>query len=114
MPKKQESSRLIRRFVGPLFFACAVVYLAFHALNGERGIYALLKEQRKLEVLKTEVAKVTNRREELEHRSHLLSDDSLDLDMLDERARAVLGMAGNNEVLLPSADAAEPESSTGH
>lgn len=104
MRKKHQSSRRIRRLFGPMFFACAVVYLAFHALNGERGIYALLKEQRKLEVLKTEVAKVSHEREDLEHRSHLLSDDSLDLDMLDERARSVLGMAEKNEVLLPATE----------
>ncbi len=88
-----------RRFANHLFCAFAIVYLAFHALSGERGIYALFKEQRKLQVVSTELTRVTADRAALEHRVRLLNSSSLDDDLLDERARDVLGLAAEDEVI---------------
>lgn len=89
-----------RRFVGPIFFAIAIFYLAFHALNGERGFYAYLKQSRNLESSQTELAALKAEREALENRVHLLGDESLDLDLLDEEARRKLGTAKDTEVML--------------
>jgi len=69
--------------------------------GGEHGIYALLKEERKLEVLKTELNDITEKRKSLEHRVHLMSSGSLDLDMLDEQARTLLDDTGKDEVVIP-------------
>lgn len=88
-----------RKLGGPLFFAAAIFYLTFHALSGERGLYALFKETRHLEALQEELAKVSAERAELEHRTRLLGSGSLDRDLLDERAREVLGAAGKDEVV---------------
>jgi cell division protein FtsB len=90
----------LRRFVGPLFFSAAVFYLAFHALNGERGLYAYLKQSRNLESSQQQLAKLIHERQSLENRVHLLSDSSLDLDLLDEEARRVLGKADKHEVVV--------------
>ena len=92
----------LRRLVGPLLFAACFFYIGFHALNGDRGIYALLKEQRKLELTVAETGRVSDSRRELEHRVRMLNSESLDIDLLDEEARRVLGYAGENEaVALP-------------
>jgi cell division protein FtsB len=88
-----------RRFAGPTFFVSALFYLGFHALNGERGVYGLFKEQRKLEVLQAELKDVQGRRESLERKVKLLGSGSLDLDLLDEQVRNMLGMAATNEVV---------------
>jgi len=98
-PKLHE--KLLKPLIGPLALVIAVFYFTFHALSGERGIYALLKEERKLEVIKSELKNVTAQRAELEHRVRLLSDGSLDLDLLDEQSRAILGNAGEGEVVVP-------------
>ena len=90
----------VKRFVGPALFSLAVVYLAFYALNGDRGLYAFLRQSRNLESTQQELARLTTERESLENRVHLLSDDSLDLDLLDEQARRVLGTAKANEVVV--------------
>ena len=74
-------------------------YLGFHAVSGERGFFALFKETRKLATLKEELQQVRAEREALELKTKRLSSSSLDLDLLDERARVVLGMAGKNEVV---------------
>ncbi len=90
----------IKRASGPLFCVLALFYLGFHAVSGERGLLALFKESHKLETLKTELAEVTLKREALDKKVRLLSNQSLDLDLLDEQARTVLGMAGKNEVVI--------------
>jgi cell division protein FtsB len=90
----------LRRFMGPLFFSAAVCYLAFHALSGERGIYAFLKQSRNLDASQQELAKLSAERKALENNVHLLSDDSLDLDLLDEQARRVLGKVDQHEVVV--------------
>jgi cell division protein FtsB len=87
------------RFVKPLLAVLVLFYLGFHAVSGERGVVALLKENRKLEQLKLELAEVQKERVVLDKKVHGLSSHSLDLDLLDERARLVLGMAGKNEIV---------------
>lgn len=89
----------IKRAAGPLFCVLAVFYLGFHTVSGERGALALFKESRKLENLKAELAEVKQKHEVLDKKVKRLSDNSLDLDLLDERARFVLGMAGKDELV---------------
>src|ERR1700744_5955279 len=89
----------IKRVAGPLSLAALIFYIVFHAVSGERGVFALFKETRKLDMLKAELAEVKEKREALEHKAHLLSDNSLDLDLLDEQVRRVLGMAHKSEVV---------------
>lgn len=94
-----EDQRL-KRLASPLLFSLAVCYLAFHALNGDRGLYAYLKQSRHLDSSQQELASLVLKREELENRVRLMSDASLSLDLLDEQARRVLGGAGKNEIVI--------------
>jgi cell division protein FtsB len=89
-----------RRFAGPLLLMALVFYFVFHALNGERGIYALLKEQRKLDVLQAQLADATAQRKAMELRVRGLSSASIDPDMLDEQARRELGYTGPGEQVI--------------
>lgn len=90
---------ILSRIFWPAFFCAALSYLGFNALNGNHGIYALLKEQHRLEAQKRELSLLTTERENLEHRVSLLSDKSLDLDLLEERARMVLGYSDKDEMI---------------
>lgn len=98
----------LRPLVGPLLLAIGIFYFTFHALSGERGIYALLKENRKLELLKTELGDIAVKRKDMEHRVRLMSDGSLDLDLLDEQARIILNDADEHEVVVPITAPASP------
>ena len=82
-----------------MFLVLVMFYLCFHAVSGERGVFALFKETRKLDKIQSELAEVKAQHDALEHKVHLLSDNSLDLDLLDEQARRVLGMAGKDEIV---------------
>ena len=90
-----------KRAAGPLLIVLVMFYLMFHAVSGERGVFALFTETRRLAVLKAELAEVHAKREALEHKVQLLSRRSLDLDLLDEQVRRILGMTGKDEVKLP-------------
>jgi cell division protein FtsB len=91
------SPRLIVKLVS---WALLFVFFAFHALNGNYGLYALVREQYRITTLKQKLAEVSQERAELEHRVQLMRDDSLDADMLDEQARRTLGVTSKDEVIV--------------
>ena len=96
----RDKQSFARRLAGPLFLVLTMFYLGFHAVSGERGLFAWFSESRKLETLKAELGDVKAKHEAMEHKVRLMSDSSLDLDMLDEQLRRVLGMAGNGETVI--------------
>jgi cell division protein FtsB len=76
------------------------VYFAYHAISGERGLIRLIS-------LKQEISKAQRisdsfkiQKNNLEKKVKLLSSDSLDLDLLEERSRIVLNMAGEDEYII--------------
>ena len=92
--------RIRGRQVVPLVLAvCTLAYLAYHALHGDRGFLAWLilkQDLSETEMLRDDLAR---QRFELEHRVSLLRPESLDPDMLEERAHAAKlwpqGRSGN-------------------
>lgn len=101
VPAFPESAfALPRRAMRPLLCVLVLFYLAFHAISGDRGLVALFKETRRLEQLTAELEATRNNRVALQQKVDRMSNSSLDLDMLDERARTVIGYAGKNEVVI--------------
>jgi cell division protein FtsB len=90
---------LVKRLSGSLFLVLVMFYLGFHAVSGERGVFALFTESRKLELLQIQLAEVKDKHDALANKVRLLSDNSLDLDMLDEQVRRVTGMANHDEII---------------
>ncbi len=93
-----------RPAIGPLFyFGTAIVlglYFTFAAVQGDFGLFNRVQIDAEIKTLK---AQRDNRQAELaqlENRTRRLSDDFLDLDLLDERARDVLGMARPDEIVI--------------
>lgn len=99
---RMNSWRRPDKMGGPLLLAFGVFYLVFHLFSGERGLYALLKENRKLEILRAELKEVQTKNAEMDRRVKAMNSGSLDLDMLDEQVRRVLGDASRNEVVIPT------------
>ena len=88
------------RVVKPLLWMFMAFYLGYHALHGERGLYALVREQHELAALQTELSTTTSEREKLELRVSHLRDGSLDRDLLDEQMRRMLGVMKKGEVVV--------------
>ncbi len=99
----------VKRVSGPLLIVFAIFYLGFHAVSGDRGLYALFRETRKLDLLQIQLQDVHAKREALEHKVKLLSNSSLDLDLLDEQVRRVIGMTGKDEIVYFLDDKAKPK-----
>ncbi|TRW97586.1 septum formation initiator family protein [Paracoccus sp. M683] len=76
------------------------LYFAFAAVQGPSGI--LRRVQLEAETLELEAEREALMQEaaRMQNLTHRLSDDYLDLDLLDERARAVLGTIRADEVIL--------------
>ena len=77
-------------------------YFGYHAVQGERGLVAWLRLSQEVERIEASLQIAVAERASLEHNVALLSPDGLDLDMLEERARVVLGLAHPQDFIVLS------------
>ena len=80
--------------------ACLAGYFVYHAVQGDRGIVAWMQLNQQIRVAEGELAKTDAERQEMEQRVALLSNTSLDLDMLEERARVMLNFSHPDDVVI--------------
>jgi cell division protein FtsB len=74
-----------------------LLYFIFHSIYGSRGVIAYFKLQAELENAHSKLNSLRVERLEIENKAKLLRPESLDKDMLDEKARNVLGVVLPNE-----------------
>ncbi|MDT8344776.1 MAG: septum formation initiator family protein [Thermohalobaculum sp.] len=82
-----------------LLLAFALVFL-HSGLQGERGLTALHDADREIAALRAELAVLDAETAEFANRVRRLDESALDLDLLDERARAVLGYVRPDEIVI--------------
>jgi cell division protein FtsB len=82
-----------------IIFILLLSYFSYHLLSGERGLIALMELSKKVDDSRANLDQVVADRLRLEHRVSLLRDESLDLDLLDEQARRLLGYVGKDDVI---------------
>ena len=80
--------------------AFLIVYFAFHAINGDRGLLKYLYLQQEIADARQIAQKYSLQKNKLEKKVRHLSNSSLDLDLLEERARIVLNMADSDEFVI--------------
>lgn len=79
----------------------AILAVFVHSgLQGEHGLIALRQAEALERDLTAELSQTREDRLELENLVSRLRDDNLDLDLLDERARAVLGYVRPDELVI--------------
>ena len=90
----------LRSYLSTAALALLLVYFGYHAFAGAGGL--LQSEQRDAAlVAKTqELAQLTVQRNDLEVRARLLSDSSLSADLLEERARSLLGFEDPRDYVI--------------
>lgn len=76
------------------------MYFTFAAVQGEYGLFRRAEVVAANEDLSAELARLDSRIEEMANKTARLSDDFLDLDLLDQQARDVLGLVRADEVVL--------------
>ena len=86
------------RLTAGLFLA--VVYLAAQALTGQLGLLSARARAAELADRQMQASNLDQERRELEVRVTHLGDDNLSRDLLEERARALLGYADPRDVVV--------------
>jgi len=87
-------------FIFPLLALSAGGYFGYHLQNGDHGLNSRTELQRRADVLEGELAGLTEVRQRIERDVALLRPESLDPDMLDERARAILNLAHRDDLIM--------------
>ena len=90
----------IATYLPTAFLAALVVYFGFQALTGERGLLTAHERRAELTERQAEYARAHARRMELETRARLLRTDSLSADLLEERAKALLGFSDPRDYVI--------------
>ena len=90
----------LRPFLPTAALALLIVYFAFHAFTGDRGLLTSNQRDEALIAKTRELAQVRAQRQDLEMRARLLRDTSLSKDLLEERARSLLGFADPRDYVI--------------
>ena len=96
----REFQRRSRQVFLPVMGVCLIGYFAYHTVQGERGLFALHHLGQEVARAEATLSAVRERRQQMAHRVSLLRPDNLDPDMLEERARAVLHLIRDDEVVI--------------
>jgi cell division protein FtsB len=84
----------------PLIVISLVLYFGYFAIYGSHGLMNWIRLEHEIELKQTELDAVRAERAALEHRVRLLRPESVDPDLLEEQARARLGLSEPDEVVI--------------
>ncbi len=86
-----------------MFFAgsfCVGAYFIFAAVQGDYGVFRRAEIMVETRTLDAELQELKIELARMENLTRRLSDTYLDLDLLDERARGMLGMIRTDEIVV--------------
>ncbi len=90
--------------LGPILYFTAVViaggYFVFAAVQGPFGVFERAGIAAETRDLRSELAALRSEVARMGNLTHRLSDEFLDLDLLDEQARDLLGLIRADEVVV--------------
>ncbi len=93
-----------RPSLGPALFVASMaligLYFTFAAVQGDYGVFRRAEVEAEARQLTRQLAELREEVAEMENLTRRLSDDYLDLDLLDARAREVLGMIRADEIVI--------------
>jgi len=91
------------RFGGMVYFALTTtltVYFAFAAVQGDYGVMRQAQTSGEMQSLTPERDALVADLAKLKNLTHRLSDEYLDVDLLDEQVRSVLGYIRADEIVI--------------
>lgn len=76
------------------------VYFTFAAVQGDYGLFRRVEIAAERDALSQDLNQLKDEIVRMENLTHRLSDTYLDLDLLDQQARSVLGMIRSDEIVI--------------
>ena len=89
-----------RAIAAPMLFLVLAGYFGWSATQGDRGLQAYALRQQQLKQVRAELGRTELERDQLDRRAGGLRNHRLDLDTLDERARAMLNVAEPTDTVV--------------
>lgn len=89
-----------RPYLPTATFALLIVYFSFHALTGDRGMLTGAVRERVLTERTAKLEQLRAETRELKSRVQLLRTSNLSRDLLEERARLLLGYADPRDYVI--------------
>lgn len=93
------------RTLGGLILPVVLMFIGAHftfaAVQGDRGLFQRIQVEAEAERLSTQLAALSQDVAWMEIVTRRLSDEFLDLDLLDQQLRDVLGYVRADEIILP-------------
>lgn len=104
--KRQRSTIMTRtKSLGGLILPVALLFIAAHftftAVQGDYGLFQRVQIEADAARLEAQLAAISQDVARMELLTHRLSDAFLDLDLLDQQLRDVLGYVRADEIVLP-------------
>ena len=90
----------LRPFLPTALLLLLIAYFGLNAFTGDRGLLSSNQRDAALIAKTRELAQVRAQRQDLETRARLLRDTSLSKDLLEERARSLLGFADPRDYVI--------------
>jgi cell division protein FtsB len=97
---KHHKKRKLGRFILPVITVAFLSYFGYHSVHGDFGLIATEEFERQRAARTAELEKLTERRKALELQVSLLSDGSMEKDILDEKARYGLNVSRADEIVI--------------
>ena len=98
-----NSARLSIPWVMLAVFAVTLMlglYFTFAAVQGDYGLFRRAEILNDVRILEVELATLQNEVDKMRNLTLRMSDEYLDLDLLDEQARDILGQIRSDEVII--------------
>lgn len=90
----------IKEILAPFFVTIMFFYFVYHIFQGDRGVRAWVKLNKELKQNEIILEGLEAEKIIIEKQVYLMRPDSLDVDILEEKAKQVLNFAKPNEVLI--------------
>jgi cell division protein FtsB len=100
MATRQRKQSRVRPLFLPAVCLLLLGYFGYHAVEGNYGQYALVKLQARETGLGDQLAGLKEERQVLDRRVSLMRPESLDPDMIEERARRALNVARVGDIVI--------------
>ncbi|MGG7518218.1 FtsB family cell division protein [Allorhizobium undicola] len=97
---RHHKNRKFGRLILPAITVAFIGYFGYHCVHGDYGLRAGERFDKLRQDRNAELADLVKKRKAIEKQVELLSDGSLERDMIDEKARYQLNMSRPDEIVI--------------